>query len=202
MYTPYDSSVRLPLFSVVEPRSHPWLQLACSWLLMALLLCAVTLSGCTSVLHVKAGSPLATGVSWALLPFGDFGETPQASERAEEMARVLLRMHWGLDLERYPTSKESAALIDLDERQRFDRALLWAREQGFAYGLTGSVQEWRYRSGSDGEAAVGLTLQVINIKTGRPEWLASGSRSGLGAQTASGIAEQLLSTMIQRIRMQ
>jgi hypothetical protein len=202
MFATGNSSLRLTLYPPIEPRSHPRLSLAFAWLVLAALLYVVTLAGCTSVLHVKAGPPLSAGVPWALLPFGDFGETPQAGERAEELATSLLRMRFGLDLERYPATRESAALVDLDERQRYDKALQWAREGGFVYGLTGSVQEWRYRSGADGEAAVGLSLRVINIKTGRPEWLASGSRSGLGAQTVSGIAERLLSTMINQIRMQ
>jgi hypothetical protein len=136
-----------------------------------------------------------------LLPFGDYGETPQAGERAEELASSLMRVRWNLDLVRYPVTKESTALVDLDERQRYESALLWAREQGFVYGLAGSVQEWRYRSGSEGEAAVGLSLRVINIKTGRPEWLATASRSGFGSQTVSGIAERLVRTMVGQIQL-
>lgn len=165
------------------------------------LLLSAALTGCTSVMDVKRGTPLDRSEMWVLLPFSDYGETPQAGERAEEMATALLRVRWDLELSRYPVTKESAALVDLDERQRYERALLWAREQGFVYGLAGSVQEWRYRNGSEGEAAVGLSLRVINIKTGRADWLATGSRSGIGAQTVSGVAETLLRSMLSQIRM-
>jgi hypothetical protein len=135
------------------------------------------------------------------LPFGDYGETPQAAERAEEMASSLLHVMWNIELARYPATKESPALVDLDERQRYEKALQWAREEGFVYGLAGSVQEWRYRSGSEGEAAVGLSLRVINIQTGRAEWVATGSRSGVGSQTVSGVAERLLRAMLGRIKL-
>jgi hypothetical protein len=199
MYVPQESEL-LPAYPLIEPLPRPRLALGVSWLVITGLLFLVTLTSCTSVMHVKGGPPLRSGVTWVLLPFGDFGETPQAGERAEELATALLRVRWNLDLDRYPPTKESAALVDLDERQRYDQALKWAREQGYIYGLTGSVQEWRYRNGSEGEAAVGLSLRVVNIKSGRPDWLATGSRSGFGAQTVSGVAERLLGKMIDQLR--
>lgn len=169
--------------------------------LLVVLFLIATQVGCTSVMNVKSGATLDSSVTWMLLPFNDYGETPQAGERAEELTSSLMRVLWDIELTRYPVTKESAALVDLDERQRYEKALQWAREQGFVYGLTGSVQEWRYRNGSEGEAAVGLSLRVINIKTGRADWLATGARSGFGAQTVSGVAERLLRSMLRQIRM-
>lgn len=160
------------------------------------------LAGCTSVLDVRAGARCDPKVRWALLPFGDYGETPQAGERAEELTASLMRVRWNIHLERYPATRESTAMVDLDERQRYDQALQWAREQGYDYGVTGSVQEWRYRNGAEGEAAVGLSLRVVQIKTGRPDWVASGAQSGLGPQTVSGVAERLLGKMINQMKMQ
>jgi hypothetical protein len=162
---------------------------------------ALPAAGCTSVMDVKGEAQLNPGARWVLLPFSDFGETPQAAERAEELSTAMMRVKWNVDLERYPVTKESVALVDLDERQRYDKALQWARDQGYSYGLAGSVQEWRYRAGSEGEAAVGLSLRVINIQNGKPEWIAAGSRSGFGAQTVSGVAEKLLRELVGKIRM-
>ncbi len=184
-----------------ERQHHPRFSLALWWLTVAALFFLAVMASCTSVLEVKGSMPLTSGANWVLLPFGDFGETPQAGERAEELTSSLMRVRLNLDLERYPVTKESTALVDLDERQRYDKALQWARDQGFVYGVAGSVQEWRYRNGSEGEAAVGISLRVINIRTGKPEWVATGSRSGFGAQTVSGVAEQLLSKMIDQIKM-
>lgn len=185
---------------VVLP-TYPHLRLLLAWLLMLGLFLLATLAGCTGVLDVRGGKPLSPGARWVLLPFGDYGETPQAGERAEELATSLLRVRWNIDLPRYPDTKESVALVDIDERQRYEKALQWARAEGFVYGLAGSVQEWRYRNGSEGEAAVGLSLRVVNIQTGRPEWLAIGSRTGFGAQTVSGVAERLMRTMVGHIHL-
>jgi len=196
-----SSDILLPHDPSAPETRHPYLGLALSWLTIAALFLLALLAGCTSVMKVQSSTPLQSGVNWALLPFGDYGETPQAGERAEELTSSLMRVRWNLDLERYPATKEASALVDLDERQRFDRALQWARDQGFVYGVAGSVQEWRYRSGAEGEAAVGLSLRVINIRTGKPEWVATGSRAGFGAQTVSGVAEQLISKMIDQMKM-
>jgi hypothetical protein len=184
----------------IEWRSFPRLRLTLAWALIVGLLLVLHLTGCTQVMDVKPSAPLSSDARWVLLPFGDYGETPQAGERAEELVTSMMRVRWNVDLERYPSTKESAALVDLDERQRYERALKWARDEGFVYGMSGSVQEWRYRSGAEGEAAVGLTLKVINIKTGRSEWLAAASRSGFGAQTVSGVAEQLVRKMVAQLR--
>lgn len=184
----------------LEWRTFPRLRLTLAWALIVALFLLLHLTGCTQVMDVKASAPLAAEARWVLLPFGDYGETPQAGERAEELVTSMMRVRWNVDVERYPVTKESAALVDLDERQRYEQALKWARDENFVYGISGSVQEWRYRSGSEGEAAVGLTLKVVNIKTGRPEWLAAASRSGFGAQTVSGVAEQLVRKMIGQIR--
>lgn len=200
MYAHNSDFFITPVLPAERPH-YPRFSHALWWLTVAAVFFLALMASCTSVLEVKGSMPLTSGANWVLLPFGDFGETPQAGERAEEITSSLMRVRLNLDLERYPVTKESTALVDLDERQRYDKALQWARDQGFVYGVSGSVQEWRYRNGSEGEAAVGLSLRVINIRTGKPEWVATGSRSGFGAQTVSGVAEQLLSKMIDQIKM-
>ena len=200
MYAHNSDYYLAPQLEAERPQ-RPRYGLVVWWATVAALFGLAMLAGCTSVLEVKGSTPLTTGVNWVLLPFGDYGETPQAGERAEELTSSLMRVRLNLDLERYPVTKESSALVDLDERQRYEKALQWARDQGFVYGVSGSVQEWRYRAGSEGEAAVGLSLRVINIRTGKPEWVATGSRSGFGTQTVSGVAEQLISKMIDQIKM-
>ena len=89
--------------------------------------------------------------------------------------------------------------LDLDERQRYQRALSWAKKEGFTYGIGGSVNEWRYRSGADGEAAVGFTLHVVDLESGKTVWTATGARSGWGRETASGTAQRLLRDMITQL---
>lgn len=199
MYLSTSSDVLLPVAKREERPAGLFLRLALAWLLILSGLAGLAMGlGCGSAMQVKGEVSLRQGARWVLLPFADYSESPQSAERAEDLASSLVRVRWNIDLERYPEFKEAPNLSSLDERQRYDQALKWARGAGFTYGLTGSVQEWRNLRG-DGEAAVGISLRVINIESGRPAWVATGSRSGFGAQPASGVASRLLSEMLAKL---
>ena len=73
-----------------------------------------------------------------------------------------------------------------------EKALAWARGNGLRYGLTGSVDEWRYKVGVDGEPAVGVSLQLLDITTGAVVWTATGSKSGWSREALSAVAHKLL----------
>ena len=86
-------------------------------------------------------------------------------------------------------------------RRRLEASLTRARTAGFLYGVTGSVEEWRYRSGIDGEPAIGLTVEVIDIATGKVLWSGTGSRAGWGREVLTGTAQKLLSSILQEMEM-
>lgn len=157
------------------------------------------LAGC-SVVDVQAdrGSVDLRG-KWALLPVLDYSDSTQAGGRVEETLSSLLRTRLRIDATKYPAAAESDGAVELDERQRLQRALSWAKKEGFQYGISGSVNEWRYRSGADGEAAIGLTIQVVAVDSGKTVWTATGSRSGWGRETASGTAQRLLRDMLSKL---
>ncbi|MBL9006353.1 MAG: hypothetical protein JNJ46_19010 [Myxococcales bacterium] len=157
------------------------------------------LAGCSVVDVQKERGSVDLRAKWALLPVLDYSDSTQAGGRVEETLSSLLRTRLRVDVTKYPVSTESESPADLDERQRFQRALSWAKKEGFQYGISGSVNEWRYRSGADGEAAIGLTLQVVEVDSGKTVWTASGSRSGWGRETASGTAQRLLRDMLSKL---
>jgi hypothetical protein len=161
-------------------------------------LCA---AGAGCVVHqTQASAPLDAGSRWVVLPVMNFAETPQAGERAEAILETLLRTHGVTDLDHYPALKDDSGLPELDERRRYEKALDWARGQGFSYGVTGTVEEWRYRSGLDGEPAVGLSVQVIDLASGRVVWSATGARSGWGRESVSGTAHKLTNALLGDLR--
>lgn len=169
-----------------------------SLLLLAALLCA---SGCT-VLSVKADGVAARGARWLLLPVMNQGEPGPAGERVEELLRTVLQADKGIEVSHYGPSlpPRGEVAVEGDERARYERALAWGRDQGFRYGIGGSVQEWRYRTASDGEAAVGLSLRVVDLQSARTIFSASGARSGWGRDTLAGTAQALLRTMLESLK--
>ncbi len=164
--------------------------------------CVLTgLSGC-AVTDVQSTPSFPATARWALLPMVNYAEAPQAGQRAEVIAGTLLRTRGVTDLTHYPVSADASGLPELNDGKRLQTALQWAKAQGFQYGLSGAVSEWAYKTGLDGEPAVGLTVQVIDISTGQVLWSASGADSGWGYDSLSGTAQELLDTLISRLPLQ
>jgi hypothetical protein len=157
------------------------------------------LSGCSVVDVQRERGSVDLRAKWALLPVLDYSDSTQAGGRVEETLSSLLRTRLSIEVSKYPVPAEPESSVELDERQRYQRALSWAKKEGFQYGISGSVNEWRYRSGADGEAAIGLTLHVVEVQSGKTVWTASGSRAGWGRQTASGTAQHLLRDMLRKL---
>lgn len=151
------------------------------------------LGGCASSTTVS--TPTArhgTGLAarrWVLLPFMNYSDTPRADEGARSILATLLRARGVNVLAEIPAaSTVEQPIPDLDGRLRLENALTWARKENYTVGLTGSVNEWRYRTSADGSPAAGLSLSLVDIATGEVLWSASGARSGSAGGTVSGTA--------------
>jgi TolB-like protein len=166
----------------------------CALLAGAAVALALTLAGCTTA-TVAPAPALERGAPWGLLPMVNHTETPQAGLRAEAILESLLRSRGLSELRRYPTTIGGDALFEPSERRSVDQALAWARTQNLRYALTGTVDEWRYKVGLDGEPAVGFTLQLIELSTGRVLWSAAGGRTGWSRESLSGVAQKLLAEL-------
>ncbi len=170
------------------------------WLTRAALLAlTVTAVGC-SVQHTQEGATLDPSKRWVLLPVVNDSQTPRAGQRVEAMVATLLRRR-GVDLAVYPPRPQRSGLPDFDDAGRYQRALEWARGQDFDYAVTGSVAEWRYKSGLDGEPAVGLTLRVVALPDERPVWQSSGARSGWGRSSLAGTGQRVAAQLLEQLRL-
>jgi TolB-like protein len=159
-----------------------------------LLVLPAVLAACSTV-SAPPAPRLDRAAPWALLPMVNHTETPQAGLRAEAILESLLRNGGVSALRRYPSSIGGDALFEPSERKGVDQAIDWARSQGARYAVTGTVDEWRYKVGVDGEPAVGFTLQVLEVGTGRVLWSAAGGRTGWSREALSAVAHQLLTRL-------
>jgi TolB-like protein len=148
------------------------------------------LAGC-SVIDRSAPPALSKSDTWAILPIANNTETPQAGQRAASIAQSLLTSYGYGNLARYPASADDETLFDPAKPDAQQNALNWARQQNAHYALTGAVNEWRYKVGVDGEPAVGLTLEVLDVQSGKVVWSGSGSRTGWSRDAVSGVAQKL-----------
>lgn len=161
------------------------------------------LSACSTV-DIGPAPVLEANAQWALLPFANHTETPQAGLRAEAISENVLRANGFANLRHYPSALNNETLFEPMDRKQLDAALEWARGENLKYALTGTVDEWRYKVGIDGEPAVGMTLQLIDVASGNVVWAASGGKSGWSREALSAVAQklsrQLLSPVISAAR--
>ena len=142
---------------------------------LSLALAALLMAGCAS--FTSETSPgLPRNAQWGIVPMVNYSQTPQAGERSEQILLSVLSSH-GVQPQVYPVSTQGEQAL-MDDNERLAGALDWAREQKLDYVVAGSVEEWQYKNGLDGEPAVGISLRVLEAGTGRVLWSKSGARAG------------------------
>lgn len=149
-----------------------------------------------SVMDSARKPDLVPGAAWALLPILNHTETPQAGLRAEALTESLMVAH-GLSVARYPAQMQTETLFEPTDRKSVDQALGWAKKQNARYAVTGAVDEWRYKVGVDGEPAVGVTLTIIDVQTGRTLWSGAGGRTGWSREALSAVAQKLIRQLLR-----
>ena len=172
--------------------------------LSRIIFCAfVALAGCTTTVQSTAPRETLDGqAKWALLPLSNNTDTPQAALSAESMVEHLLRRRGVQNVMLYPATLSRDTLFEPSERKVSEEAREWARTQGVRFAVTGSVEEWRYKVGIDGEPAVGVTLKVIDLTDGRTVWSASGAKSGWSRQALSAVAQTVLTDALAGLPLQ
>ncbi|WP_339489357.1 penicillin-binding protein activator LpoB [Pseudomonas sp. EL_65y_Pfl2_R95] len=166
---------------------------------LALLAVVVAVSGCSSF-TTPDSQVFPREAQWGVLPLVNYSQAPQAGQRSEQILLSVLNEE-GLHPRLYPASVQGELPL-LDDRARLDEALNWARQQGLDYVISGSVEEWQYKSGLDGEPAVGLSLQVLEPATGRVLWSNSGARAGWSRESLAGTTQKVLRELVGELQVQ
>lgn len=164
------------------------------WMSLGLL---VLLAGCSSFIG-KDSPALPRDAQWGLVPLVNYSQTPQAGERSEQILLSVLSQR-GLQPRLYPAAKQGEMAL-LDDQERLAAGLAWARQQKLDYVVSGSVEEWQYKNGLDGEPAVGISLRVIEPASGRVLWSSSGARAGWSRESLAGTAQKVLDALVDDLR--
>lgn len=157
------------------------------------------LAGC-STLHQGTRAAVPQAETWAVIPFVNNTETPFAAERAEAISTALL---YARGVQRVVTAPldpaaDTEALPDRGLKRR-EAGLEWAKKQNIRYALVGTVTEWRYKVGLDGEPVAGMTLQLVDLKDDKVLWSGSAGKSGWSREAVSAVAQQVLEQLISTI---
>lgn len=166
---------------------------------MVLLLVMLMMTACSSLQVGSNVNSLSRSSTWAMLPVINNTDTPQAGLRAEAIVQALVYNKGVKNIAVYPAEMNSDTLFEPAERKVISQAMVWAKTQGIRYAITGSVEEWHYKVGVDGEPAVGLTLKVIDLADGSVVWSAVGAKSGWSRSALSGVAQDLVKEMLSSL---
>ncbi|NRO95212.1 penicillin-binding protein activator LpoB [Paraburkholderia sp. NMBU_R16] len=167
--------------------------------IVSLAMSVLALGACSSIRQTAAPA-LGVQDSIAVVPMVNYTETPAAGGNAAAIAAGVLRTNGWSDVRIAPADESSSAMFDTAQRENGDKKLAWAREQHVKYVLSGAVEEWRYKTGVDGEPVAGVTLELIDAASGRVVWSATGTRTGWSRSSLSGVASTLIGGLLSALR--
>lgn len=160
-----------------------------------LLALGLLLAGC-SVLQSEQGSgPIPRQTQLAVVPLLNLSQTPQAGEQAASMLSAILRAR-GVEKARLYLPADDSGDSLFGGQARLEEAMQQARAGGASHVVTGTVDEWRYKSGLDGEPAVGVTLEVRRLADGRVVWTGTAARTGWGREGLSVAGHKVLDKLV------
>jgi hypothetical protein len=171
---------------------------ATTWALFALT--ALGLSGCASTQLDTAPSPRPEREAvWCVPAPVNNTSTPYAGERVQRQLAALLGAQ-GLSRLLLPPAPDSSGPLPIDngaddQRQELD----WARHHEARYVLLGSVDEWDYKIGLDGQPAVGFTVRLLDLQSGKIVWSGVASASGDSREGLAALSERTLAALLKRL---
>jgi len=157
------------------------------------------LAGCAVTALPGQSLSVPADAKFAVLPLSNATDVPLVERRAQAITVSLLLQKGLRDVVVYP-QKPSDNPLEAEPAVSTAQALAWAKQQGARYALSGTVTEWRYKTGVDSEPAVGLTLQVTDVASGQVVWSASGGRSGWGYEALAAVGQAQIEALLRGIR--
>lgn len=160
---------------------------------------ALFISACTGSI-IQHSAPVAINPAYkiAVIPFANNTETPLAGERAMSITAAELQSFGMRNLVVYQSQTQGKILFPgMNKIQSQKTLFAWARQSHARFVVTGSVNEWSYKVGLDGEPVVGLEMQLIDLVTERIIWTAVASKSGGSRVAVSTVAQQVIDSMLK-----
>jgi TolB-like protein len=167
--------------------------------ILAILISLFALSACSTLVRTNSvylhyASPIG------VVPFLNNSQTPAAGVSASEITANILRSKGSACVVNYPLDR-GAKIVLPGVQYQISKAQMWqfAKRHHLQYLLTGTVTEWHYKAGIDGEPAVGFTLQLIDVSTHQVLWSGAAAQTGTSRQGVAIIAQQLLRNTLANI---
>lgn len=128
--------------------------------------------------------------SFILFPFENYTETPLAGLRVSSIAYGVL-VSKGYNVIRYEVKEDKDY-----SPENIKTFLNQAKAMGYKYAIVGMVNEFRYKTGIDGEPAVSITFVIYDLDKEKPIYIATGARSGWAHESIGTTTQKILKEII------
>mgnify|MGYP001627781512 FL=1 len=152
------------------------------------------MSGCSTMVSQQGSAPIPLDGKFAVIPMTNLAQTPRAGDQVASILSATLRARGAENVTLILPVDDVEGLYETRERQ--NEAYEEAQNQGVDYVFSGTVEEWRYKTGLDGEPAVGVTLEVRNVRNNRIVWSGTAARSGWGREGLSVAGRKVLEDLV------
>lgn len=151
---------------------------------------ALLIVSCSTTVDIS-NKKLTKKATYGVVPFYNFTETPMAGLRASHIVEGVLRAKGYRVLNRHWKENED---LSSDEIKMLIKEL---SHKGADFIIGGTVNEWRYKTGIDGEPAVSLTIYILDVNQNKIVWSGTLSRSGLSYESIGTTAQKLVEKVIR-----
>ncbi len=160
----------------------------------------ILLGACASSSFRAAPAPTVDhAATWVVAPLINNTATPYAGQRAARLIRALLAQRATGQVLLPPPEPDAGGLPTDNGEAAEQAARAFASQQGARYLVSGSVDEWQYKIGLDGQPAVGFTLTLVDINSGKTLWTGAASASGGSREGVAVLAQKTLDRLIARL---
>ncbi|MDF1678075.1 MAG: hypothetical protein P1U32_05210 [Legionellaceae bacterium] len=136
----------------------------------------------------------------AVVSFVNHSEIPLAGEQAKTVAAKALSVRGFRHVLVSPMSEQHHKPPLKKEKARpYKEQLQWARHVGAKYMLIGNIKAWDYLAILGCKPLIGVTLQLIDVASGRTVWTADGSKRGEPRIAVAALTAELIHAMLVRL---
>jgi polysaccharide biosynthesis protein PelC len=141
---------------------------------------------------------ISQGSTFALMPFDNQSNTPMAAQNVKNIvsSELVARNLKYVTFENTQEPEDLKSILDDNFEKR--QAKEWLNTASYNYVLLGSVDEWNYKAGLDGEPVVSVTIEISDAN-GKVLYKKTGSRSGFGRESLNGAGQDVIEKILSDI---
>ncbi len=152
-------------------------------------------TNCSSTIS-RSSATLPKNKIYAINTFWNYTETPMAGFRASTIIEGVLSNRGVRTISLIGGESD---IEDIKSKESFiKKKINQAKSLGADYIILGSVQEWRYKTGIDGEPVVSYSIKVIDLKDGSVTFSGVGAKSGWGHKSIGVVAQEIAKSLIPK----